>query len=138
MKYKYVLSFMCVVCMMLNLFSCRQVNKTQENIYIKQEQSFYSDFKVDDGKVYVYCTLLINNTTGNEMNISLVAFLDDDVKNGLLKESKLDGYSLDLKANTFQLQKGENQLDVVFVGEHAGGYKKHDRALPNIEIVEME
>ena len=56
----------------------------------------------------------------------------------MLKEALVSGYSLDKSTQEFQLKKGENQLDVVFVGEYAGVDKKNDRLLPDIEITEIK
>ena len=56
----------------------------------------------------------------------------------MLKEVLVSGYSLDESTQEFKIQKGENQLDVAFIGKYAGVDKKHDRLLPNIEITEIE
>ncbi|MBR6725415.1 MAG: hypothetical protein IKL81_00325, partial [Clostridia bacterium] len=66
------------------------------------------------------------------------ASFEKDVENGLLKEVLVSGYYLDESTQEFKLQKGENQLDVAFIGKYAGVDKKHDRLLPNIEITEIE
>lgn len=128
-KCKLITLFLGAVCVMFSLCSCHQ-----KNIYIKEE-SFYSDFKVENGKVYIYCRILIENLTGTEKEVALEASFENDVKNGLLKEAILKGYSINEGTKIFRLQKGENQFNVVFVGEHAGGNQKHDRALPNIKII---
>ena len=128
MKYMLLMLLSCAVCTMFCLCSCQK-----ENIHINKEESFYSKFNVENGKVYIYCTLLIENFTETEKNIALMASFEDDVKNGLLKETIIDGYTNDGDAKIFQLQKGKNQLDVVFIGQHAGGYQKHDRTLPKIK-----
>ena len=56
----------------------------------------------------------------------------------MLTEALVSGYSLDESTQEFQLKKGENQLDVVFVGAYAGVDKKNDRLLPDIEITEIK
>ena len=103
-----------------------------------EEKSFFSDFKIENNKVYIYCTLFIENKSDTEKVISLKASFEKDVETGLLKEALVSGYSLDESTQEFQLKKGENQLDVVFVGEYAGVDKKHDRLLPDIEIAEIK
>ena len=50
----------------------------------------------------------------------------------------VDGYLIDGETKTFQLKNGENQLDIVFIGLHAGGKQKHDRTLPDIEIIKVK
>ena len=124
---------MCIACMALSLFSCRSLC-----IKLDEADSFFSDFKVEDDKVYIYCTLFIENQSDIEKNVALKASLDNDAKNGLLKEAVIDGYSVDGSTKTFKLQKGENQIDVVFIGDYAGTEERIDRLLPDIEIIEME
>ena len=119
--------------MMLSLISCQT-----KDIKLNEEKSYFSDFKIENDKVYIYCTLFIENKSDTEKVISLKASFEKDVENGLLKEALVSGYSLDESTQEFQLQKGENQLDVVFVGEYAGADKKQDRLLPDIEITEIE
>ena len=130
---KKILAFLCILCMMLSLFSCQV-----KEIKLNEEKSYFSDFKIENDKVYIYCTLFIENKSDAEKVISLNASFEKDVENGLLKEALISGCSLDESTQKFQLQKGENQLDVVFVGEYAGADKKHDRLLPEIEIIEIE
>ena len=130
---KRLLSVLFVLCMVLSLFSCQ----TKE-IELNEEKSYFSDFKIENGKVYIYCTLFIENKSDTEKVISLKASFEKDVEIGLLKEALVSGYSLDESTQEFQLKKGENQFDVVFVGAYAGADKKHDRLLPDIEITEIK
>ena len=130
---KKFLVLLCIVCMMLSLFSCQV-----KDIKLNEEKSYFSDFKIENDKVYIYCTLFIENKSDTEKVISLKASFEKDVELGLLKEALVSGYSLDKGTQEFKLQKGENQLDVVFIGKYAGADKKHDRLLPDIEITEIE
>ena len=130
---KKFLAFLCIVSMILCLFSCQA-----EDIKLNEKKSYFSDFKIENDKVYIYCTLFIKNKSDTEKVISLNASFEKDVEIGLLKEALVSGYSLDESTQEFQLQKGENQVDVVFDGESAGADKKHDRLLPDIEITEIE
>ena len=130
---KKFLVLLCIVCMMLSLFSCQA-----KNVKLNEGKSYFSDFKIENDKVYIYCTLFIENKSDTEKVISLKASFEKDVENGLLKEALVSGYSLDESTQEFQLQKGENQLDVVFIGKYAGADKKQDRLLPDIEITEIE
>ena len=130
---KKILVLLCIVCMMLSLFSCQA-----KNVKLNEEKSYFSDFKIENDKVYIYCTLFIENKSNTEKVISLNASFEKDVELGLLKEALVSGYSLDEGTQEFTLQKGENQLDVVLIGKYAGADKKHDRLLPDIEITEIE
>ena len=133
MKCKSIILLLSIMCTILCLCSCQQ-----KNVHINKEKSFFSDYKVEDGKVYIYCSLVIENPTEAEINVALQACFSDDVKNGLLQESMVDGYLIDGETKTFQLKNGENQLDIVFIGLHAGGKQKHDRTLPDIEIIKVK
>ena len=130
---KKILAFLCIVSMILSLFSCQA-----EDIKLNEEKSYFSDFKIENDKVYIYCTLFIENKWDTEKVISLKASFEKDAENGLLKKTLISGYSLDESVQEFQLKKGENKLDVVFIGEHADVGKKHDRLLPDIKITEIE
>ena len=130
---KKFLVLLCIVCMMLSLFSCQA-----KNVKLNEGKSYFSDFKMENDKVYIYCTLFIENKSDTEKVISLNASFEKDVELGLLKEALVSGYSLDESTQEFKLQKGENQLDVAFIGKYAGVNKKHDRLLPDIEITEIE
>ena len=130
---KKILAFLFIVCMMLSLFSCQS-----KQIKLNEEKSYFSDYKIENDKVYIYYTLFIENKSDAEKDISLKASFEKDVENGLLKKALVSGYSLDEITQEFQLQKGENQVDVIFIGEYAGADKKHDRLLPDIEIAEIE
>ena len=134
---KKILAFLCIFCMILSMFSC-QAKDVNLDVVLNEEKSYFSDFKIENDKVYIYCTLFIKNKSDTEKVISLNAFFEKDVELGLLKEALVSGYSLDESTQEFQLKKGENQLDVVFVGEYAGVDKKNDRLLPDIEITEIK
>lgn len=130
---KKFLAFLCTVCVMLSLLSCQA-----KDIKLNEKKSIFSDYKIENDKVYIYCTLFIGNKSDTEKVISLKASFVKDVEDGLLKEALVSGVSLDESTQEFQLQKGENQVDVVFIGESAGADKKHDKLLPDIEITEIE
>ena len=125
-----LLIFSLVMIMVFALCSCQK-----KEIRIDAEESFYCDFEVKDDKVLIYCTILIENPTNAEADIMLSANFENDVKSGLLKESPLDGYQSDLETKTFKLVEGDNRVDVVFMGEYAGTYQKHDRLLPEIQLI---
>ena len=125
--------FTLVVIMILGLCSCQK-----KEIRIDAGESFYSYFEVKDEKVLIYCTILVKNPTKAETTITLSANFDDDVKLGLLKDASLDGYQSDLETKTFKLNKGDNWIDVVFIGEYAGKNQKHDRLLPDIQMKVIE
>ena len=128
-----ILAVVCVLCSVIGFSSCEQ-----NDVRLNEDKSFFSDFKIENDKVYLYCTLFVENLSETERTVILKASFEADVKNGLLKEALTVGYSFAEGAEEFRLQKGENQIDVVFIGEHAGGDQKHDRRLPDIMIEELE
>lgn len=114
------------------LYSCQK-----REISIDVEESFYSNFKIENNKVYIYCNVLIKNPNKNGSKIALSGLFDNDVKNGLLKESLLTGYSTDCETTTFELKEGDNRIEVVFIGDYAGKSQKYDRLLPEIKIKDL-
>lgn len=107
--------------------------------------SYFSDFKVNGEKVYIYCKMTITNSSLIDKTFRLNAILKDDVKIGkigkigLLKSDNLKGYNEDLSSDIFTIEKNKyNIFSVVFVGEFAGTYEKHDRNLPEIVITTIK
>ena len=132
-RFAVILAVVCILCSVIGFSSCEQ-----NDVRLNEDKSFFSDFKIENDKVYLYCTLFVENLSETERTVILKASFEADVKNGLLKEALTVGYSFAEGAEEFRLQKGENQIDVVFIGEHAGGDQKHDRRLPDIMIEELE
>ena len=62
--------------MMLSLFSCQA-----KNVKLNEGKSYFSDFKIENDKVYIYCTLFIENKSDTEKVISLNASFEKDVEN---------------------------------------------------------
>ena len=52
---KKFLVLLCIVCMMLSLFSC-QAKDVNLDVVLNEEKSYFSDFKIENDKVYIYCT----------------------------------------------------------------------------------
>lgn len=130
---KKLIAFLCVICITLGLVAC-----SSNGVKIDKKQSFFSDFKVENEKVYIYCTLFIENLQDSQKTVELKATFEDDAKNGLLKNASLYGYATDKSTKNFKLHSGENKIEVVFIGDFAGTNKKQDRLLPDIEIIEIE
>ena len=129
---KKILILIAMSFMITCLCSCNR------EISIDGKESFYSDFKIDNNKVYIYCNLLIKNTDKTNAKIAISGVFDNDVKNGLLKQSLLSGYTSDLETTEFNLEKGNNWIEVVFVGDYAGRNQKYDRLLPEIRIDKLQ
>ena len=130
MKQK-VLIMIALSFIVLCLCSCHK-----REISVDNKESFCSDFKIENNKVYIYCNVLIKNPNEGSAKIALSGVFENDVKNGLLKEPLLNGYSSDLETAEFKLEKGDNWIEVVFIGDYAGKNQKYDRLLPEIKISE--
>ena len=110
-----------------------------DKIYVDKEKSYYSDFKVEDEKVFIECCITLVNTFDVEKTINLSANLPDDVTIGLLKNEEITASYADGSKMEFVLPPDSSEsFDVVFVGEYSGKNQKSDRGLPeiNIRIVE--
>jgi hypothetical protein len=113
--------------------------KEKENIELIKEKSYFNDFDVINEKVFIECVLTIKNNTNRFYNFRINALFEDDVKK-LLENKFLEGYSEDLNSSIFSIAPNEifEYKKVVFVGKFAGRRQKHDRALPEINIIIIE
>lgn len=135
-KYVYSLTILfLVVSMLMSFASCSRADQ----IYVDKSQSYFSDYEVEDDKVFIKCHITIENTFEDEKTVTLSAILPEDVTNGLLKNETIKALKEDGSEMEFVLLPNtSNSFDVVFVGEYAGTNQKANRFLPeiNIEIVE--
>lgn len=96
-----------------------------DSINIVEEESFYSDFYVENDVVYINCTLTVEAT--KDQSVCFVGDFADEAEIGLLKEKSLE-------TTSFNIQKGKQTIDVTFIGSFGGNNKKADRKLPDISI----
>ncbi len=102
-------------------------------VKLNEEKSYFSDFYVEDGKVYFYCELVVDSSRTCDAEI-IGNFEREQDK--LLKEATVVGYDKETGSNTFHIEKGSNRISVVFVGAQGNTDKKLDRLLPDeIEII---
>ena len=130
--------FLCaLIClsMLVALTSC----KTTANISVDEENSYFSDYVIEDDKVYIKCHIILTNTYDAEKTVNLSAKLPQDAASGLLKDEKINALNEDGSQATFVLPPNSSEsFDVVFVGEFAGSKQKQDRHLPEILIDVVE
>ena len=108
-------------------------------VRLDEEGSSFSDLTVVDGQVYMTCTLVIENSTGEEVRVRIAASSPEDVAGGLLQSAELTGMDENLASDVFTLEEGENSVEVVFVGAFGGTEVKQDRLIPEditLEFVE--
>lgn len=127
----YIIGVLLIVCIATIIVSINSVEK----VYINKDSSYFSDFIVENDKVYIRCSITIKNTYKADKTVILSANMTDDVNTGLLNEAKIYSLNEDGSISDFII-KGESQqtFNVVFTGDFAGTNIKHDKLLPDITI----
>ncbi|MDR0319959.1 MAG: hypothetical protein LBI28_00510 [Treponema sp.] len=120
-------------------FSCLSL-PAPSDLELINEKSWLSDFEVIDDKVLIKCRITIKNNTGNDVKYKINAISRDDVDLGLLRNEIIEGYKEDLVTDVFTISANETVEErIIFVGDFAGNYQKHDRLLPKtINIILLE
>ena len=136
-----VIFILCVI--LLGLLS----KKNKEAIIIYKEHSYFHDFKIYNGKVYMYCTITLENITDNNLSFSIFAESYKDKVNGLITNERMKGYEWEIDEKTRDMKVTDkkiffinrkqkiSELKIVFIGEHGSGNMKDNRNLPDIYIV---
>ena len=136
-----VVFILCVI--LLGLLS----KKNKEAIIIDKEHSYFHDFKIYNGKVYMYCTITLENITDNDLLFSIFAESYKDKVNGLITNERMKGYEWEIDEKTRDVKVTDkkiffinrkqkiSELKIVFIGEHGSGNMKYNRNLPDIYIV---
>ena len=136
-----VIFILCVI--LLSLLS----KKNKEAIIIDKEHSYFHDFKIYNGKVYMYCTITLENITDNDLLFSIFAESYEDKVNGLITNERMKGYEWEIDEKTRDMKVTDkkiffinrkqkiSELKIVFIGEHGSGNMKDNRNLPDIYIV---
>ena len=113
-KHLYTLKVLFLgVSILMLLASCNRADQ----IYIDKNQSYFSDYEVENDKVFIKCHITLENT---------------------FKDEKIKAMNEDGSEMKFVLSPhASNSFDVVFVGEYSDTNQKDNRNLPeiNIEIV---
>ena len=143
LKY-YIMIVIFVLCViLLGLLS----KKNKEAIIIDKEHSYFHDFKIYNGKVYMYCTITLENITDNNLSFSIFAESYKDKVNGLITNERMKGYEWEIDEKTREIKVTDkkkffinrkqkiSELKIVFIGEHGSGNMKDNRNLPDIYIV---
>ena len=143
LKY-YIMIVIFVLCViLLGLLS----KKNKEAIIIDKEHSYFHDFKIYNGKVYMYCTITLENITDNNLSFSIFAESYKDKVNDLITNERMKGYEWEIDEKTREMKVTDkkiffinrkqkiSELKIVFIGEHGSGNMKDNRNLPDIYIV---
>lgn len=121
---------------LLTMLGCdKSIDVAEQCLSIDEENSFFTDCEVKNGKVYLYCEVSVSNTFEDEKKVSIIGdFRDDEGK--LLSESELTAYNAEDSSEIFTVSgESEENFSIVFIGDFAGVNQKHDRLLPKMEIV---
>lgn len=131
-KYIYILIFILIGVSMFMLFtSC----KTTDKVYVNKKMSYFSDFEVENDKVFIKCYITLINKFDVEKTVTLSTKLPEDVTTGLLKTEEVKALNEDGSEIDFVIPpKTSKSFYVIFVGEYAGTNKKHDKNLSEINI----
>ena len=143
LKYYIMIVIFILFVILLGLLS----KKNKEAIIIDKEHSYFHDFKIYNGKVYIYCTITLENITDNDLSFSIFAESYKDKANGLITNERMKGYEWEIDEKTRDMKVTDkkmffinrkqkiSELKIVFMGEHGSGYMKDNRNLPDIYIV---
>lgn len=115
-------------------------NKSSTQVNIDYKNSFFNDFYIKDGEVFVRCKIQFLDSSIQNQKFKLRAYFPEDVQSGFLKDTPI--YAIDENGNTktFELTSELlfNGVDVLFKGYNDGYLSKANRLLPQIEIVYIE
>ena len=143
LKYYIIIVIFILCVILLGLLS----KKNKEAIIIDKEHSYFHDFKIYNGKVYMYCTITLENITDNNLSFSIFAESYKDKVNGLITNERMKGYEWEIDEKTRDMKVTDkkiffinrkqkiSELKIVFIGEHGSGNMKDNRNLPDIYIV---
>ena len=140
----YIMIVVFILCVILLGLSSK---KNKEAIIIDKEHSYFHDFKIYNDKVYMYCTITLENITDNDLLFSIFAESYEDKVNGLITNERMKGYEWEIDEKTRDMKVTDkkiffingkqkiSELKIVFIGEHGSGNMKDNRNLPDIYIV---
>ena len=140
----YIMIVVFILCVILLGLSSK---KNKEAIIIDKEHSYFHDFKIYNDKVYMYCTITLENITDNNLSFSIFAESYKDKVNGLITNERMKGYEWEIDEKTRDMKVTDkkiffingkqkiSELKIVFIGEHGSGNMKDNRNLPDIYIV---
>ena len=151
--------FFCgVAIIFINLAFPTQIyqSSASDNITIIEEESFFSEFKVIDNMVYIFCKYTIENNSDEDVYFELIANMPNEQKSGLITGSKLIAYGVEkeqfLEINedgnktvpiitdgpVFKLHTHKTQeYYIVYTSKYGGTEKKQNRLLPITSLVEV-
>jgi len=111
----------------LALFGC---GAQESQVTVDRGSSFYMEYDVDEGGVFMRCYVTLVNPGPNERQVALLAVARADAAHGLLVSPYMD------TPGRFTVPaRGSASFEVSFRGQHGGGTKR-DRLLPHIIVID--
>lgn len=111
-----------------------KIENKKQAIKIDRENSWFDEFYIEGNKVYMKCYITIRNSSDENNYIKLVAGLEEDAKNKLIKNPKVTGQDSKGSDMFFVPANSQKEYTVFFIDDYAGENKKQDRNLPEIEV----
>ena len=131
MKRCTVLAYLLVLCCLLGACGAEEMPIT-----VNEEASYFDNFVVIDDFVYIYCTVFLKNDSTETCEVVLYGTFEKDYASGLLTEEKLIAVTADsASSHVLTVPPGGAYFPIVFIGGYGGNPTKHDRLLPELEIV---
>ena len=137
-KMKIVLPLLILVlCIIFLIFAIPQLKSDKAGVFFVKERSWFSDFQVQGQAVEFLCEITLKNTSEAPAQIKIRGSFPEDVGR-LLEEDFLIAKGDDGEDAVFFVPaKSEKTFTVFFVGTFAGVNEKHDRTLPELEIIRV-
>ena len=144
MKNFTILTLLLALCLLLLSACAERGGKPYdgaEPLTLDGDRSWFSDYKVRGGAVWLECEMTLENHTSEPLTGCLRACFPDDLGK-LVKEDRLPGLltaevepvvptSLPEPA-VLELKPGRTTLRITFIGYFAGDTEKQDRLLPEL------
>ena len=130
MRAKFILVVLLLVVLLGGCIAYLQLSE----MFIINEESFFSDFYIKGDKVYIECEMSIKSPRDCDIQLQ-GTFVRDEGK--LLKNATIFAYDLESGSNIFHMMRGTNSFRVVFIGDYGGIPQKFDRLLPEIKLIAL-
>lgn len=157
MKKSLVIFYIALVVLLLLLYIINvsvQTHDTPNLVTINEDTSCFDDFQISNGNVFFLCTYTLNNSSDTPVLVKLTGDFFKEYKLQLIQETKLQAITTDITMTSLineqflaeanltagypgseiELQPGDNEIKVLYIGTHAGGSQKSNRLLPDTKI----
>lgn len=115
-------------------------NSQKGSVEIVEDNSYFSDFVVQDGETKINCVITFKNTSDKDITFLVKAHFTDDFESGLVSDEYVIGICEDTGEEFITIKAGETieYKGVAFCSKNNGSEIKSDRLLPDLTIEEIE